>query len=161
MKKLLVCILIALMAFPAFAEDIDLSGLSYAELVALKDRINLAMWQSEEWQEVTVPQGIWVVGEDIPAGTWTVRCADVGRRNYLLKSCELEWGDTLDDDGQGVAWSYRYDSVNIYNPYSDDYKGQVTEYTFTVQAGDYIYIHPLYNKAVFTPYTGKPDLGFK
>lgn len=161
MKKFLVFLVMFLMLSPVFAEDIDISGLSYDQLIALKNRINLAIWECEEWQEVTVPQGLWEVGKDIPAGTWTVRCADTGRKSYLLKSCKLEWGDTLDANGQGVAWSRRYDHVEVYNPYSDDYEGEVTEYTFTVQAGDYIYIDPFYNKAVFTPYTGKPDLGFK
>lgn len=161
MKKILLVLLALLLALPAFAEDIDLSGMSFAELVALKERINLAMWECDEWQEVVVPQGLWVVGKDIPAGTWTVRCLDTGRKSYLLKSCELEWGDTLDASGQKVAWSRRHESVKIYNPYNNEYKGETTEYTFTVQEGDYIYIDTLYNKAVFTPYTGKPDLGFK
>ena len=46
--------------------DFDLSGLSFEELVALKDQINLAIWNSEKWQEVEVPHGVWLVGEDIP-----------------------------------------------------------------------------------------------
>lgn len=161
MKRLLSALVLLAMVSCACAENIDLTGLSYVELVVLKARINLAMWESEEWQEVTVPHGLWVVGKDIPAGTWTVKCADTGRKSYMLKSCKFEWGDTLDDDGQGVAWSRRYDSVNIYNKFSDDYNGEITEYTLTVREGDYIYIDPLYNKAVFTPYAGKPSLGFK
>ena len=53
MKKLVALVLaIVLSAGIALAEGIDLSGMSYDELVALKDRINLAMWQSDEWQMV-------------------------------------------------------------------------------------------------------------
>ena len=40
-------------------------------------------------------------------------------------------------------------------------EGYLTEYTFTVKDGDYIVINDAYNKAVFTPYAGKPSLGFK
>ena len=80
MKKIYALILAAviLLAIPtvAFATsgklDIDLSKLSYEELVELKDQINLAIWQSKEWEEVEVPQGIWEVGKDIPEGKWTI-----------------------------------------------------------------------------------------
>ena len=143
-------------------EKIDLSGLSYDELVALKDRINLAIWNSEDWQEVTVPQGVWKVGEDIPAGTWTVRCADIGRDGYMMRECDFSWGENLAKNGLAVEWKGRYDLVTIYNPNNEYYKeGYLTEYTFTVQNGDYIIIDGAYNKAVFTPYAGKPSLGFK
>lgn len=46
----------------ADAAQIDLSAMTYEELVALKDKINLAMWESKDWEEVTVPQGVWTVG---------------------------------------------------------------------------------------------------
>lgn len=146
----------------AHAETFDLSGLSFDELVALKDRINLAIWNSQEWQEVTVPQGVWIVGEDIPAGTWTVRCADIGHNDYMMKECDFSWGEKLSENGKSIMWSGRYDLVSIYNPNHKQYKdGQLTEYTFTVNDGDYIVISEAYNKAVFTPYAGKPSLGFK
>ena len=98
MKRLISVLLLMMMVSCACAEDIDLSGLSYAELVALKDRINLAMWESEEWQEVTVPDGIWEVGKDIPAGTWTV---SVPGRSYLW----VRYGDKLSRNGMEVSAS--------------------------------------------------------
>ena len=71
MKRTL-CIILAfvlvLTLAPAAFADVDLSGMSFDELVALKDQINLALWNSADWQEVTVPQGVWQVGADIPAG---------------------------------------------------------------------------------------------
>ena len=166
MKKLLcfvIAISVALSCTLGLCEEkIDLSGLSYDELVALKDRINLAIWNSENWQEVTVPQGVWKVGEDIPAGTWTVRCADIGRDGYMMSECDLSWGARLREDGTQIDWRWQNDSVIIYNPNSKYYmEGYLTEYTFTVKDGDYIVINGAYNKAVFTPYAGKPSLGFK
>ena len=142
--------------------EIDLSNMSFGELVALKDQINLAIWNSQEWQEVTVPHGVWKVGEDIPAGTWTVRCSDTSQDSYALKSCELEWGEELSENGKSIRWRGRWDRVEIYNPNSRYYEeGKVTEYTFTVQDGDYVVISDSYNSVIFSPYNGKPSLGFK
>lgn len=156
MKKIISMFLVLLMAFPAFAEDIDLSGLSYAELVALKDRINLAMWECDEWQEVIVPPGTWKVGVDIPAGHWTVKChPDTWATN-------ISWGDHLDDNNESIRYWGRYSISNtIYNPNNETFDpiNQWSEYSFEVQNGDYIEI--IYGAAIFTPYTGKPSLGFK
>ena len=55
MKKIISCVILLALLFsvsPVGSADIDLSGMSYEELVALKDRINLAMWESDEWEEV-------------------------------------------------------------------------------------------------------------
>lgn len=135
----------------------DLSGLSYEELVALKDSINLAIWESEEWQEVTVPQGVWVVGEDIPAGKWTIK-SDVSAMRTLIS-----WGDVLSEDGTTVDHKKRGDKwVYIYNPDYDRYEGgEVEEYTVDLQAGDYVEVAVDDGPAVFMPYAGKPSLGFK
>lgn len=141
----------------AHADNFDLSGLSFDELVALKDQINLAIWNSQEWQEVTVPQGVWKVGEDIPAGTWTVTCADSWRKSII------SWGQYLRATGQDIdnVYGSRYDFRVVYNPNNKNYKvgeGE-TSYTFTVNVGEYIVIREA--PAVFTPYAGKPSLGFK
>lgn len=132
-----------------------LLNLSYEELVALKNDINIAIWLSEEWQSVTVPQGTWKVGEDIPAGHWTVKCASGAR------SSTIEWGEKLSDTGDSIAWIGRYSLYNhIYNP--ENYKNPdqyLYEYSFEVQNGDYIVIED--GSVVFMPYAGKPSLGFK
>lgn len=156
MKKFLAFLLAFLMISPVIAEEIDLSGLSYAELVALKNRINLAMWQSEEWQEVTVPQGTWKVGEDIPAGHWTVKCADGARWIYV------SWGERLQDNGEDISYYGRNSTGNsIYNPSNNTFDpvNDVSEYSFEVRDGDYIQIK--YGAAVFMPYVGKPSFSFK
>ena len=53
-----VCILMMLSISTVVFADIDLSGMNYDELVALKDQINRAIWNSDDWQEVEVPQGV-------------------------------------------------------------------------------------------------------
>lgn len=149
---LLIClIIISMVIIPCYAENIDLSGMTLNELIALKDQINLAIWNSNEWQEVTVPQGEWVVGEDIPAGTWTVKCADINQTNYMMKECDLTI--TSDED---TNW------VIVYNPNHQDYAaGEVTEVKLDLKEGMTVIINISYAPAVFTPYAGKPSLGFK
>lgn len=155
MKKLIAILLIVCMAIPfASAEDIDLSGLSYDQLVALKDRINLAIWNSQEWQEVEVPQGLWVVGEDIPAGTWTVKCA-------IDYYSVIRFGDTLEPNGKEIDISNYYSRDEVVSPNYKRYEPgkDLTEATITVKNGDYIHIE--YAPVIFMPYAGKPGLGFK
>ena len=156
MKKLLTVILILALAVPAaaFADLPDISNLSYDELVQLKDSINLAMWNSQEWQEVTVPQGIWIVGEDIPAGTWTIKCA-------TDSFSSITFGDTLNEMGTDIEYSQYYHYESITSPDSSIYEKDkdITEYTITVKNGDYIKIE--YSSVIFMPNTGKPSLGFK
>ena len=154
MKKLLTVVLILALALPALAlADLpDISGLSFDELVQLKEQINLAMWNSQEWQEVTVPAGVWKVGEDIPAGHWSISI--VGHGLTTVWYCEQ-----IDEVGNPVCWGAKYADKAVA---SDDFKAFNETYDhvidFDVQDGWYL----IFDKAVvFTPYTGKPDLGFK
>ena len=156
MKKLvgitlaLVIILSVFTVVRADSEKIDLSGMTYDELVALKDRINLAIWQSDEWQEVEVPQGVWKVGEDIPAGKWTIKALP-GKYTYIMMGTELTNGGTTVDI-RSDQW--------IISPEYQEYKEKedVPEWTIDLEEGVYIKVE--YSSAVFTPYAGKPSLGF-
>jgi len=147
---ILVLILVLSLAPLAFA-DVDLSGMSYDELVDLKDQINLAIWNSAEWQEVEVPQGVWEVGADIPAGKWTIKA---------LPSADtyLKIGTSLQDGGTSVNFKktqrIKDAGYRDYDPNSD-----ITSWTYDFTNGEYVQID--YGPAVFTPYAGKPSLGFK
>lgn len=161
MKKLFVLLLALLMIGTAVAEGIDLSGMSYDDLITLRDQIDLAIWNSEEWQEVTVPQGRWVVGEDIPAGTWTIKCAQVNNDSISGRLAQIEWGESIEDDGD-ISYKGRHGYENIYNPDSTYYEsGDITEVTIEFQDGDILDVDTSYAAVVFTPYAGKPSLGFK
>ena len=162
MKKVLAILAALVLASAAAVAEVDLSGMSFQELVALKDQINLAIWSSNEWQEVVVPQGVWKVGEDIPAGKWTIRCADVNRKNYMMKECDFKWGDQLSESGTSIAWSGKHDDSAVYNPNHEFYEqGQQTEYTWEAENGQYFIVSDAYAPALFSPYSGKPSLGFK
>lgn len=148
----LFCALVLLLAFaPAAFADVDLSGMSYDELVALKDQINLAIWNSEKWQEVEVPQGVWEVGADIPAGKWTIKA--LPQADTYVKV-----GDSVKNGGTDVnSKMSQHVMAKDYRNY--DPKSDVAEYTVILESGQYVQID--YGPAVFTPYAGKPSLGFK
>lgn len=152
MKRIIAMVMVAMivMANVAMAE-IDLSGMTYDELVALKDQINKAMWECEEWQEVTVPQGIWKIGEDIPEGHWTVKAADGARVSIL-------WGDSMIDSAMVSPDHWCWTLTSPSNGMFEENESRI-EIDGELKAGQYIQIDN--GKAVFTPYSGKPDLGFK
>lgn len=148
---ILAFVLLITLAPAAFAEW-DLSGLSFDDLVALKDQVQRAMWDSADWQEVTVPQGVWQVGPDIPAGKWTIVC---GGKNYT----SIDVADSLRDNGTKATFPPKA-SANIFNPESSLYdNGDLKEWTVDLHDGEYVVISDA--DAVFTPYAGKPSLGFK
>lgn len=155
MKKILAALFILMLfSMPALAE-VDLSGMSYDELVALKDQINLAIWQSDAWQEVEVPAGIWIVGEDIPAGKWTIKHTDG------VSSTKVVWADAIDASGASLSYDGKlYETEYLYDPDNKYYdKGDPTEVTWELKAGQYLMVAD--GIATFTPYAGKPSLGFK
>ena len=145
----------------ASTNDADISSLSYDELVTLKNKINLAIQDSKEWQEVQVPQGEWIVGEDIPVGKWTVRCADVNRKSYILQECEIKWGFRKSNGNLDTSSSKGGGSVQLFNPNNENAQnGRTTEITADLQEGMVVQIDDFYAPAVFTPYAGKPDMVF-
>lgn len=153
MKKLisLLCVFVLVLALAPAAFAVDLNGMSYDELVALKDQINLAIWNSAEWQEVEVPQGVWEVGADIPAGKWTIKALPEA-------DTYLKVGTSLQDGGTSVNFKktqrIKDAGYRDYDPNSD-----ITSWTYDFKNGEYVQID--YGPAVFTPYAGKPSLGFK
>lgn len=154
-RALLLLLALLFLAGTATATTIDLSGMSYQELVALKDQINIAMWKSQEWQEVTVPQGVWLVGVDIPAGHWTIKAK--------VSSAYVKIGTALDATKQDIDifksdWFY---SEAIYTPTNIFFEEGTSriEIDFELQNGSYVVID--YGDVIFTPYDGKPNLGFK
>lgn len=154
MKKLFCALFLVLMLPLCAMADIDLSGMSFDELVELRDQLNLAIWNSAEWQEVTVPQGIWIVGEDIPAGHWSISPMD-------KSSASISYGDTLEENKKEVSYSsdnYFYEYLKAPGSTLYDENSDVARTDIVAEAGSYIEIE--YGSVRFTPYSGKPDLGF-
>ena len=155
--KRIISVLLVLVFLPvlSFADLPDISGLSYDELVALKDQINLAMWNSETWQEVKVPIGVWVVGEDIPLGHWSMSLpADSTRKWVSLTYCDLLNEAGTDAGNQFYCKIYSYNTIG--SPDNENYPQKID---IDLKPGTYIIIE--HGPVLFTPYSGKPDLGFK
>ena len=161
MKKVLAVLLLLVLAIPATAESVDLDSLSFQELAALRDRIQLVMMQRDEWQEVAVPQGVYKIGEDIPAGTWVVKCNPNFTEDRHMEEAYLEWGKSLNETKTKIDYHDGIDTIYIHNPNSKYYEGGITEYILVLIDGYYLVIDPFWNSVIFAPYTGKPDLGFK
>lgn len=80
MKKFLGIILIVCLLIPIAAADdgIDLSALSFSQLLELQQRVTAEIISRPEWKEVTVPSGLWTVGKDIPAGEYCISATKKG-----------------------------------------------------------------------------------
>ena len=81
-KKLVAIAMVILLFVPvlsAYADPvtIDLGTMSFDELVALKNEINKAILDSGNAKEVTIPPGIYIVGQDIPAGGYSAVAGNV------------------------------------------------------------------------------------
>ncbi len=53
--------------------DVDISGLSYDELLSLQKNLIEEIMSRPEWKEVSVPAGEWIIGQDIPSGYYCVK----------------------------------------------------------------------------------------
>ena len=83
MKKILaLVVLLAILVTTAASADsldvehVDLTSLSFDELTVLQIRIGDEMVKRPEWFPTEIPAGIWVVGEDLPAGKYSIELPD-------------------------------------------------------------------------------------
>lgn len=156
MKNACVFLFIIILLFnTAFAStDIDLSGMSLNELIELKNKINLAMFETDGWEEVIVPEGVYVIGEDIPEGKWTVHAAPKHEAGLVHGSC-------LDNNGR-VRNSNEHSFFKMVT--DEEYKKYDKYYDFesvNVDLVDGFFLEVFGSSVIFTPYEGKTDLGFK
>ncbi len=78
MKKF-ICLLLVLCVVPIVAlSDVDLSSMSYEELVELNKNVIAEILSRPEWKEIVVPSGQWVVGKDIPVGFYSISPTEYG-----------------------------------------------------------------------------------
>lgn len=156
MKRILALVLVLMvLTGTVYAGSVDLSGMTFDELVALKAQINLAIWNSKEWQEVEVPQGVWKIGEDIPARHWAMK-TNADWASITVCTALDETGKEADRKNSSV---YYYEFVRCKDSKYFDEKSDLAEMDFDFKVGQYVIIDN--GSLFFTPYAGKPDLGFK
>lgn len=103
----LVILSCALTVPAARAENV--SEMSYERLIQLRQRVDQEIISRPEWKEVTVPAGIYKIGEDIPAGTYSIRLPNAdGCENFSV------WGKEYENyiDGGGCIASELLDDEN-------------------------------------------------
>ena len=155
MKKLIAFAVAAVLLF-SFAMAEDLSAMTMAELIELRDRINAEI-MSRAGDGFTLDVGVWEVGKDLPEGHWSIT-AD--------KDNVFGWGyvtycSELDATGKKAGNSWYMDvyySSQVRNP---DVQAAVAATTLDIdmKAGNYVIIE--YAPMIFTPYTGNTGGGFK
>ena len=109
MKKLITVILILALLLPAAAcaEVPDISGLSYEELLALNAAVQQAIFANAASVDgVKVPIGEYIIGEDIPAGTYRLEFPGPEDTSfgyiYIYGPDESETDSYLTGKGYGV-----------------------------------------------------------
>ena len=155
MKKMISALLFCaiVLAIPAMAEmDLDLSSLSYYQLLTLKEQVDIALWACDEWQEVTVPAGSYIIGRDIPAGYWTITPVKDGM-------AIVSWGTSLDESGTEVDWKGLYaNSIIMAESHIFANESSVNSVSWNLTEGTALVIES--SSVIFTPFTGN-SFGFK
>lgn len=143
--KRVICVLsvILLLASACALAENEFSGLSFAELLQKQSDLTAAIWASDGWQEVTVPAGTYIVGRDIPAGSWTVRTAS--------KYFSTIWWDYLESNGSFPEYYGNGEVLSV-----PEFSG-VDELVLRVSDGQVIMIED--GAVIFTPYV--PAFQFK
>lgn len=152
MKRLITIILILALILPAAAlADIpDISGLTFEELVQLQSQLNIALWNSEQWQEVEVPAGVWEVGKDIPEGYWTISMRPG-------KYTQIFYCEKVNDVSLRPDHSMDSHTTVIASPDSWVAESSPTFYSYNMKSGCFFICD---DPVIFTPYIG-PEFSFK
>ena len=155
MKKLLSLLLMLALLIPVSANAVTLSEMTFDELVALREKIAVELTKRPEWKEVTVPIGVWKVGEDIPEGHWVIS-AKKGLYSTITIGTEL---DALKQNIDTWKTQVYYSELLLSSDasYSSDF-GNRESFDIELKNGYYVIVEN--GPAVFTPYIGKPTLGF-
>lgn len=155
MKKLLSVLLILCLVIPSAIAEIDLSGLTFSELVELRDKCLTEMTKRDEWQEVTVPTGVWEIGKDIPAGHWDIRCSKVTANSYAV----ITYVSELDETKKKASFMATTRYADLIKP--EGSRAMTNNIVIDLEMNEGMFLIVERCPVIFTPYTGKPNLGFK
>lgn len=109
MKKVALLVLALVLVGSLAVAEVDLSGMTFDELVELRNQVDQAIWASDGWQEVEVPGGEYEVGPEIPAGKWTITA------DSMLTMVDLYSSADKKDDYDGLVDSTVLSEGETYN----------------------------------------------
>lgn len=150
MKKLTAIIAAAALAVTPAMAEVDLTGMSYDDLVTLQQQVTKAIMMTNEWQEVTVPAGVYVVGREIPAGRWHIEPV-AGSTGWA------GIGYKINDAKTELAYPYTRQVISHPNASYYEYN-KVSSVDYELENGMYVVLEG--TSFVFTPYSG-PSFTFK
>lgn len=114
MKKLcLAMVLVMLFSMVcAFAESVDLSGLSDDELIELDFQIQEEISNRDNFMDSILYPGKYIVGEDLEEGEYIVKCLKLINEDYVYGYVELypetePHGDSIDYSALELGDEYR------------------------------------------------------
>ena len=97
MKKILaLTFALLLLVTSAYAAAPDLTNYTFEELLEIQRLLTAEIMSRDEWKEVAVPPGTYIVGIDIPAGIYTVEVRQSSTNFWVY---EQENGRTLINAG--------------------------------------------------------------
>jgi len=147
-KKILVLALaLALFCSSAAAESDSLAELSFNELVMFRQYLSMYLMSRPEFKHVTVPEGIYKIGTDIPAGDWNIISVS-GEQSTISYFEKLDQYGNAPDKEAYYMWER---VVNV-----PDY--EVKSLHFYLKDGMYIKIDLA--PVIFTSYIG-PEFSFE
>ena len=135
----LVFLALVLVSSPALAVDLD--SMSYDELLELSQAVEAKMREMPEWGGVLVPEGVYTVGTDIPAGKYTYSTLSNRVDTYVF-STEEEVLLAVTGNRSGYLFCY---------------VARVDKEPFNIDFAENTYINVNGGTALLKPYTG---LGF-
>ena len=156
MKRLLALVLVLVaLTGTVYADTVDLSGMTFNQLLMLRIEIQLALLTNEELEMAIIPQGVWEVGKDIPAGHWSI---EADAPVVMVEVCTA-----LDAIGK---------SVDVYN--TDFYYGEILKdkdseqfnkktdvSIIDLELKDGFYVIIKGGRVIFKSYMGEPLIEFK
>ena len=128
MKKLVALAMVLLLAlsFSYGSAEVKFDdGIPLSQKQAILLTVLESMWQSDEWQRVEVPAGVYEVGVEIPEGEWTISNDDM----FIVRIGPHLNETKTEIDYQGMKFGNLIDM--------DDYKNGLTA---NLIKGDYIYL---------------------
>jgi hypothetical protein len=149
----LLCLILMAPAAMAEPQTVDLDTMTLEELQELQLRVVAAMWKTDGWQSVEVPEGAYEIGVEIPAGKWTLTPRE-GEYVTIQVVSKLNATGTREANN---AQTYAYQVITSASSFMhDDYPSE--SFTITLEKGMFIIIDDA--PVIFTPPAG-PSFTFK